>query len=116
MNSYLYSNLDNNELRRFFNSDTLDNCKYVYEDVDPDVNFLNSKTSVTRYYTPFQLKHLLKKTDEFFILHVNSRSLNANFSSNENLTKELDNAFNILPVTETWLNETNSDIYSNVWF
>ena len=106
MSSDLYLNPDNYELCSFINNDTLDNSKYVYKDIDPDVNFLNCKKSVTMYYTPIQLKHLFKKTNEFSILHVNNRSLNANFSSIDNLTKELDNAFDILAVTETWKNES----------
>ena len=96
--SYFYINSDNYELCSFLNSDTLDNSKYVYEDIDPDINSLNSKKYEARYYAPIQL---FKKTNEFSFLQVNSRSLNANFSSNENLSKQLDNAFDILSVTET---------------
>ena len=58
MNSDLYSNPDNYELCNFLNSDTLDNYNYVYEDIDPDVNFLYSKKSEASYYTPIQLKHI----------------------------------------------------------
>ena len=111
MSSDLYLNPDNYEFCSFINSDILENSKYVYEDIDPDVNFLDKKKSTTRYYTPNQLRHLFKKTNEFSILHMNCRSLNANFSSIEYLTKELNNAFDILAVTETWLNESNSDIF-----
>ena len=86
-------------MHSFVSSDTLDNSNYVYEYIDPDVNFLNSKKSEANYYITIQLKHIIKK------------SLNANFSSIENLKEELHNAFDILAVTETWLNETNSDIF-----
>ena len=62
MSSDLYSNPDNYELCSLLNSDTLDNSKYVYEDIDPDVNFLHSQKSEANYYAPIQLKHLFKKT------------------------------------------------------
>ena len=42
MSSDLYLNPDNYELCRPLSSDTLDNSMYVYEDIDPDANFLNS--------------------------------------------------------------------------
>ena len=38
------------------------------------------------------------------------------FVSIENLTKELDNAFDILAVTEAWLNWSNSDIFQMCGF
>ena len=65
MSSDLYLDPDNYELCSFINSDTLDNSKYVYEDIDPDVNFFICQKSVTRYYTPIQLRHLFKKTMNF---------------------------------------------------
>ena len=116
MSSDLYLNPDNYELCSFLNSGTLDNSSYVYEDIDLDENFLNSQKSEARYYTAIQLKHLFKKTNEFSILHVNCRSLNANFCSIVDLTKELDTAFDISAVTETWLNESNSDIFQMCGF
>ena len=39
MSSGLYSNLDNYEFNSFLNHETLDNSKYVCEDIVPDVNF-----------------------------------------------------------------------------
>ena len=36
MSSDLYTNLDKYEFCSFLNSDTLDNSKHVYEDIDPD--------------------------------------------------------------------------------
>ena len=94
----LYLNPDNYELSSFLNSDTLDNSNYIFEDIDCDINFINSKKPEASYYTPIQLKHTFKKTNEFSILHVGSRCLNANYSSIEKLTKELDNGFDIFSV------------------
>ena len=111
MSSDLYLNPDNYAVCSFIDCDTLDNSKYVYEDIDPDANFLSSQKYETGYYTQIQLRHLFMKTNEFSILQVNCTCIDANFSSIENLTKELDNAFDILAVTETWLNELNSDIF-----
>ena len=74
MRSDLYLNPDNHELCSFINSDTLDNSMYAYEDIDPDVNFVDAKKSKTRYYTPIHPIHLFKKTNEFSILRANCRS------------------------------------------
>ena len=52
MSCDLYLKPDNYELCSFINSNTLDNSMYVYEDIDPDVNFLHLKKSETRYYPP----------------------------------------------------------------
>ena len=65
MSSDLYLNPDNYELCSFLNIDTFDSSKYVYEDIDPDVNFLDTRKSIIRYYTPIQLKHLFKKPMNF---------------------------------------------------
>ena len=57
----MYLDADNYEVCSLMNGYTLDNSKYVYEDIDLDENFLISQKSETKYHTPIQLKHLLKK-------------------------------------------------------
>ena len=68
MSSDLYLYRDNYELCSSINIDTLANSKNVYEDIDRDVYFLHCQKSETRYYTPIQLRHIFKKTNEFSIL------------------------------------------------
>ena len=63
MSSDLYLNPDNYELCSFINSDTLDNFKYVYEDIDPDENFINSQKSETIHQ--FSLNTSLGKPMDF---------------------------------------------------
>ena len=93
ISSDLYLNPDNHELRSFLNSDVLSNSMYVFEDIDPDVNLLNSQKSVTRYYTPIQLRHFIKKTNEFSILHVGIK-----YKVIEKLTTAVENLFECISV------------------
>ena len=45
------------------------------------------------------------------IIHVNCRSLNANFTDLNILLETLDLSFDVIGLTETWLNESNADVF-----
>ena len=45
------------------------------------------------------------------IIHINCRSLNANFTDKKILLKTLDFSFHVVGLTETWLNESNADVF-----
>ena len=51
------------------------------------------------------------KTLSFTLLQVNCRSLKANYSSLMNIIESSNASFSAIAVTETWLNETNEDVY-----
>ena len=72
---------------------------------DPDENFFND----LKFETPNMFEHeLLQKFAENFenenlsILHLNIRSLNANFENFKNLLQESKSVFNIICLSETW--------------
>ena len=46
------------------------------------------------------------------IIHVNCRSLNSNFDKLNQMLNDLQHKFDIIAVSETWLNKYNSDLYS----
>ena len=50
--------------------------------------------------------------NKFFIIHINCRSLNANFEEISNLLLDMNFKFDIIAMTETWFNsKTDYDLY-----
>lgn len=45
----------------------------------------------------------------FSVIHLNSRSMNSNFSKITDYLKRLNGQFSIIAVSETWLNEENKN-------
>ena len=46
------------------------------------------------------------------IIHINCRSLYANFEKLKILLDNLDFVFDVIALTETWINEDNANIFS----
>ena len=89
------------------------------DDLDPDTNFYNDvlyqSTSLCKYYLEESFKKELFNVDDAKSLsacHVNIRSLQSNFDALKNYFANLQFEFTMFGVTETWLNETNSDQFS----
>jgi hypothetical protein len=90
----------------------------IMEDIDPDTNYYNSDDSTNPnnclYYHPNGLnlesaKHSAKESLSIF--HVNIRSLRKNFSKLVLLLDSIDNKFNLIILTETWLKSHNADLF-----
>ena len=53
----------------------------------------------------------MHKSKDLSIIHINCRSLNANFKDLKVLLRTLDFSFDVIGLTETWLNESNADVF-----
>ena len=74
-------------------------------DKDPDVNFYSNIDIDCNYYVEDQFKKRFSKND-FSVIHLNARSLKANFTQINNYIDTLDNSFDIIAVSETWFDNT----------
>ena len=75
---------------------------------DPDLNYFDDE-NFQNYETPYvfceETKSLLHDTllnENFSIIYLNIRSLNANFDNFRNMLSECDHCFNIICLSETW--------------
>ena len=82
----------------------------ISDNNDPDENFFND----LKFETPYMFEHeLLQKfaenleNESLSILHLNIRSLNANFENFKNLLQESKSVFNIICLSETWSTDKN---------
>ena len=90
----------------------------VFEEIDPDENYLNVLASQTiykcRYYQPDDLKTEIENKQlpvKFSFFHLNIRSTKKNFGDLQILLNNLDNKFTCIALTETWLKSHNVQLY-----
>ena len=77
----------------------------VFEhDIDPESNFFQNISNNCGYYTEEKFNKSIKLDQGLSIIHFNSRSLYANFEKIEEYIKQFKKPFNIIAVSETWLN------------
>ena len=90
------------------------------DNLDPDLNYFNEVSNLTdvsncKYYfenlinTKFNCNS--NETNQFNLLHHNIRSSQKNLPELQNLLSNLNLKFTIIAITETWLTETNCDLY-----
>lgn len=77
------------------------------QDIDPDINCLNNLSVKAKYYTLDNFKDEVCKCEGFSIIHINCRSLNANFSKLQCMIDHLDYPFHVIALSETWLDDNN---------
>lgn len=65
-------------------------------DIDPENNLYNSTRNHCEYYT---------EDGVISIIHLNSRSMNTNFSKIQYCLKQVNKKFTAIAISETWLNE-----------
>ena len=82
------------------------------QEIDPDNNFFNDIKLNCKYYTESQLKHSISNKNGLSIIHFNCRSLNANFTKIEDCLNEIGKTFDIIAISESWLN--NNSIIPNL--
>ena len=75
------------------------------DDIDPEGNFFNHISSKCDYYTEEKFNKSIKQDQGLSIIHFNSRSLYANFGKIDQYLKQFTKPFNIIAVSETWLNQ-----------
>lgn len=84
----------------------LETCEYPENsyDTDPD-HFLSSiVNNKCNYYTQEQFDNTVKSDGKLSIIHFNCRSLYAHFSTLKEYLQTFSHPFNIVALTETWLN------------
>ena len=96
------------------NNDTLELNTFEYTDhsaldleheIDPDNNFFSTINNNCHYYTGEQFNRSIKTVGKLSIIHFNSRSLYANFTSIRDYLDTFSQPFNIIAISETWLNK-----------
>lgn len=77
------------------------------QEIDPDNNFFNDIKLNCKYSTESQLKHSISNKNGLSIIHFNCRSLNANFTKIEDCLHEIGKIFDIIAISESWLNSNS---------
>ena len=112
-------NLSNEIFSSFDSSASHDH--FDMSDIDPDIQFYNELPCLQNvqnctYYSEssFQQKCKQKTISDstLSIVHFNIRSARQNLNSAELFLHNLGFEFKIIALTETWLNDTNCDLYS----
>ena len=87
-------------------------CSSFYnEKVNPDINFQNTFNANTSYFTTEQYANTMHDTKGISIIHINCRSLYANLTKLKILLDNLEFVFDLMALTEIWINEDNANIF-----
>ena len=73
------------------------------KNIDPNNNFYNNIRSPCKYYTEDQFIALKKCKSGISFIHFNARGLRTNFNKIENLLNEFESPFDVIAISETWL-------------
>lgn len=96
------------------------NSSLFNDDIDPDLNLpLNNSPINCDYYDPDQFNHLVKNSgylpnSTLSLFHVNSRSLSKNLDNLVTTLSLLSIKFDIVAITETWLNSNSNPHVFNI--
>ena len=102
----------NNFEQLYFNPFPINDSTFE-DDLDPDLHYFNEVAFNTPYVFQEEIKDLLYETKQYAnisLLHLNIRSLNANFENFRDLLEQSDSTFNIICLTETW--SSDADFHS----
>ena len=92
-------------------------------DVDPDANYFNELNAHIyqncNYYYEHSFSTIIQSRfkdaidpNVFSLCHINIRSMKANLTSFEICLQNLEFQFSVIGITETWLSDSNSDLYT----
>ena len=93
---------------------------HAFSDFDPDLNFYNEQNLFTGYLCKYVLEDQFNEnllslhcphSNVLSLLHANLRSVRANLVEFESYVQLLHTEFQIIEVTETWLNEASCGLY-----
>ena len=89
---------------------------YPLDEIDPDVHFHNelsyNLSSNCRYYHEMEVRNNKNALHEYFsVCHINIRSIKSNLESFKHYMECLDFTFPIIGVTETWLSDSNCELF-----
>ena len=92
--------------------------KTFLDDADPDINFFSQvqpSNISSKYYDENNFNTELGEISErnnFSLLHLNIRSVPKNFNNLTNYVQNLKINFDVIGLTETWINEANTNLYN----
>ncbi len=72
--------------------------------IDPENNFFHSINNNCLYYSDDLFNNIIKTEHKLSIIHFNSRSLYANFHNIKHYLGQFPQSFNIIAISETWIN------------
>lgn len=98
--NYVSPTLLNVNVKNFFKDDILED--------DPIINLV----SECKYYDITELASLAQLKDNIACIHINVRSVAANFEAVSDMFESLNNAFDFIILTEAWIDNSNSNLYS----
>ena len=86
-------------------------------DIDPDINYFNTQAhNECTYHLTEEFNEIIDThwkpnchTGRFSLMHINCRSLVCNFKEIMDFTLSLNNIFDVICASETWLNELTDD-------
>ena len=85
-------------------------------DIDPDSNILGYNSHLLYnclYLTSNEFNNItLSISDSFTLLHINLRSLKKHFEELSEFLSTLNMPFSVIGISETWLNNSNDDIFN----
>ena len=109
LSSIFYIN-DNNSTNIALNTS---HCSSFYnEKVDHDINLKNIYFFLTSYFTTELFSNTVHDTNGISITYINCRSLHANVKKIKILLDNLTFVFDVVALAETWINESNANIFS----
>ena len=114
--SCLDHDIDTNELQCLNLCENLDDIGPFNSEIDPDQNLLTDSKLKCAYYTfqsfdAYLLETLPKETLNLTLLCVNIRSAPRNLEKLDMLIDQCIFKPRVIGITETWLNESNQDLY-----
>ena len=80
-------------------------CNNPNINIDPDNCFYGNKSINCNYYTEHDYDTRINTDNKLKIIHFNSRSLYTNFDQIKEYLMDFKNPFDIIAITETWINE-----------
>ena len=92
-----------------------EHCFYDFEQgIDADNNLFNHVTLDCSYYTDTRFNDEININDGLSIIHINCRSLSANFSRLADYLSGFNHMFDIIAVSETWLTSNSNPSLFNL--
>ena len=80
--------------------------------IDPDNNFFSEINLGCKYYGESEMKAINSEWNKTFsILHLNCRTIKKNFTKLSILLKSLETDFDVIAISETWLNESEHELF-----
>ena len=114
-------NIDSTQHKIFNPFNLNDEKDYIpCTDIDPDSCYYNdlsfSIQKNSNYYHEESFNHSLQRVfnghDTFSVMHLNIRSIPSNLTKLIQYLSNINLNFDIIGLSETWLNETNKDVYN----